>query len=228
MSNITQINRRTFLVSTAFAAGGLVLGFHLPMGSRSAKAGTNEEIEINAWLRIGTDDSITIQVNHSEMGQGSVTGLPMILADELEADWTKVKTEFAPSDVKVYANPTYGDQVTGGSSAIRGMFLPLRKVGAAAKEMLMTAAAQEWGVSAEECEARNSIVTHKPTGRTLSYGALAKAAAKIEPPKEPKLKSPDQFRLINKSTNRLDAPAKVDGSAKFGIDVTVPGMLVAT
>ena len=222
-----NINRRNFLKSSAAVAGGLIIGFHWPQNSRFAQAAETIEADINAWLRIGTDDSITVMIAHSEMGQGVYTSLPMLVAEELEADWSKIQIATSPIG-GVYKNPLIGMQVTGGSTTIRGRWKMLRTAGAAAKEMLIEAAAQQWQVKPTDCHAANSQVIHTATGNQISYGQLAEAAAKLSPPSSPRLKSPNEFKIIGQPIKRLDTPEKVDGSAVFGIDVKVPNMLIAT
>ena len=226
MQTLFNFSRRRFLQSGAAAAGGLVLGFHLPAGGRLARAAEGEAA-INAWLRIAPDDIITVTVAHSEMGQGVYTSLPMLVAEELEVDWTKVRAEFAPAD-QVYRNRLFGIQATGGSTSIRSSFDHLRQAGATAREMLRRAAAEAWGVPVEACRAQAGRVVHEASGRAAGYGALAGAAAKLEPPAEVPLKKPGDWGLIGTAVARLDVPAKVDGSAGFGIDVKLPGMLIAT
>src|ERR1019366_4670114 len=162
----------------------------------------------------------------SEMGQSILTGLAMIAADELDCDWKKVRTEFAPAD-KVYFNPRFGVQGTGGSSGTPTSWDPLRKASSTARAMLLEAAAQKWGVDASECRAENSTIVHAPTKRSLTYGSLAEAAAKLPVPQDVPLKTPNQYHLIGKPTKRLDTPEKVNGSAQYGIDVRQPGMLYA-
>jgi isoquinoline 1-oxidoreductase beta subunit len=225
---MVNLSRRDFLKAGA-VIGGLVLGFHIPVSRRPAKAATPaQQAALNAWVRIGKDGTVTIIVGQSEMGQGIMTAIPMIVADELEADWSKVRIEQSPAD-KAYGDPGRGgDQSTNGSRSIRGLMPIWRRAGAAAREMLVSAAAKEWGVPVEECLAEQGAVTHRPSGKKLSYGELADKAARLPVPKEPKLKSPDQFRFIGKSVARLDTPEKVTGRAVYGIDVRVPGMLVAT
>lgn len=227
MSEFTSVTRRRFLQISATAAGGLLIGFHLPRFARYAEAATAEETAINAWLRIAPDDSVTILVANSEMGQGVYTALPMLIAEELEVDWRKVKGEMAPAD-PTYRNLNFGVQATGGSTSVRWAFDPLRKVGATAREMLRQAAAAKWKVPRAECVARNGRIVHHPTGRALGYGTLAVAATKVEPPAEVQLKKRDEWKLLGKPTRRLDTPAKVNGAAQFGIDVQVNGMRVAT
>ena len=163
-------------------------------------------------------------VSQVEMGQGVYTSLPMIVADELEVEWANVSYEAAPPD-KAFINPAMGMQGTGGSSSVKGFFMPLRKSAAAVREMLIAAAAQGWNVTPESCRAEAGKVIHAESKRSTAYGDLLEAAAKIAPPKEPKLKDPKDFKYIGKAVKRLDSPDKVNGKAIFGIDVRVPGML---
>ncbi len=223
MSEAMKINRRDFIKTAAVAGGGLLVGFHLPSGNRFAVAATSSETEINAWIHIGADDTITIRASQTELGQGPLNGNLMMLAEELECDWSKVTYELA-SGRKEYTNPLLGLQLTGGSTSTPGFWDVMRIAGAQTRHMLVSAAAKHWGVKAEDCVARDSVVTHK--GKSLTYGRLAAAAAKEIPPKEPKLKSPDQFRLIGTWTARLDNEVKVTGKAMYGTDVQVPGMVV--
>lgn len=230
MSRIVNLSRRCFLKTGIAAGGGLLLGFHAPVSRRRAvdAAVRSEQATLNAWVRIAPDGTITIIVGQSEMGQGIMTAKPMIIADELEADWSKVRTEQAPAHPD-YGDPRRGgDQSTNGSRSIRNMLTIWRRAGAAGREMLTAAAAKEWGVPVEECVAEQSVVTHRPSGRKLTYGELADKAAQLPVPKNPKLKSPDQFRFIGKPVARLDTPHKVTGQGIYGIDVKVPGMLIAT
>jgi isoquinoline 1-oxidoreductase beta subunit len=182
----------------------------------------------NAWLRIGADDTVLVEVDRSEMGQGVTTSLPMLLAEELEADWTTVRIEFAPAD-KAYFNPLFGAQGTGGSTSIRAAYTPLRQAGAAAREMLIAAAAQTWGVDRAQCRAAQGSVIHAASGRRLRYGALVAAAAAlpVPAPADISLKDPKDWKILGKRTHRLDTPLKIDGRAQFGMDVQVPGLLVA-
>src|SRR5579864_8279788 len=223
------INRRNFLKTTAAGATGLVIGFYLPGRFEALAAspvGAASPAALNAWMRIGTDDSVTIMIDKSEMGQGIQTALCMLAAEELECDWKKIRTEFAPA-AREYFNPAFGMQGTGGSSSVRSSWDPMRKAGAAAREMLVEAAAQKWGVDKKTCQAENGVVLHEPTKRKLTYGSVAAAAAKLPVPAEVPLKDPAEFRVIGKSTKRLDTPDKVNGRAEFGIDVRRPGMLYA-
>jgi isoquinoline 1-oxidoreductase beta subunit len=222
----TAIDRRNFLKTGVAGATGLVIGFYLPGRFEALAAGAASPAVLNAWMRIGTDDSVTIMIDKSEMGQGIQTALCMIAAEELECDWKKIRTEFAPA-AKEYFNPAFGMQGTGGSSSVRSSWDPMRKAGAAAREMLVEAAAQKWGVEKTACRAENGVVLHVPTKRKLTYGSLAEAAAKLPVPADASLKDPAQFHVIGKSTKRLDTPDKVNGRAEFGIDVRRAGMLYA-
>jgi isoquinoline 1-oxidoreductase beta subunit len=217
------MERRAFLQTAGTVGAGLVIGFRIPGRGAQQAAGP---FAPNAWLRIGADDSVLVIVDRSEMGQGVTTSLPMLLAEELEADWTKVKIEFAPAD-KAYINPLFGMQGTGGSTSVRAAWNPLRKAGATAREMLITAAAQRWGVARTECRAERGGVVHTKSRRRLTYGQLAARAAAVPVPADVPLKDPATWRIAGKPTNRLDALVKVNGRAQFGIDVRVPGMLVA-
>jgi len=225
MSAESNLNRRDFLKTGAVAGTGLVLGFDLPSRPGLAEA-AEAPFAPNAWIRVGTDNLVTIVVDRSEMGQGVQTSLPMLVAEELEADWSKIRIETAPADPK-YNNPLFGFQGTGGSTSIRAAWTPLRKAGAAARDMLVTAAAQTWNVDKATCKADKGAVVHTPTGRRLTYGELAAKAATLPVPADVPLKDAKQFKIIGTRLARLDTPAKVDGSAQFGIDVRVPGMLTA-
>ena len=180
----------------------------------------------NAWVRIGTDDRITVVIDRSEMGQGVLTSLSMLVAEELDVDLKQLRIEFAPADPS-YANSLLGEQMTGGSSSIRGAWEPLRQAGATARQLLLLAAAQLWSVDPTTCRTENGSVVHIPTGRRLSYGALAETAATLPVPESIQLKSPEEFRYIGKPMPALDAPDKIQGSAIYGVDIALPGMLVA-
>jgi isoquinoline 1-oxidoreductase subunit beta len=212
----TRLGRRGFLQS---AAGGLLLGFHLSRGSKLAAAATDSKL--NAWIHIGSDDSVTLFIHKAEMGQGTVTSLSMLLAEELECDWKKIRTEFPGID------RAYGNQGVVGSQSIRSSWQPLRQAGAAAREMLIQAAAQKWGVDRSQCRAENSAVINTVSNARATYGELADAAAKLQPPPGVALKDPSQFKVIGTPRKRLDTPDKVNGKAVFGIDVRVPNMLHA-
>jgi isoquinoline 1-oxidoreductase beta subunit len=224
------VTRRDFVRGAASLGAGLVLGVYLPSGravgqenapASAAKAAPPRAP--SAFLRIAPDDTITLVTPSVEMGQGGHTALPMILMEELGGDWKRLKVEDAPA-AAVFNNPMFGVQVTAGSFSVRGWYTELRRTGAAAREMLIAAAAQQWGVAATECTAVNSIITHAPSGRTCTYGSVAAAAAGLPIPAQPKLKS-GKFELIGTSPLRVDLADKVDGSAQYGIDVKVPGML---
>ncbi|MBI2071795.1 MAG: xanthine dehydrogenase family protein molybdopterin-binding subunit [Gemmatimonadetes bacterium] len=230
MTPRAQISRREFLQNASVAGAGLVIGFHLPPGWRNAVASPASRAapaaSLNAWLRIGTDESVLVLVDRSEMGQGVATSLPMLLAEELEADWSKIRIEFAPAD-KAYINPLFGMQGTGGSTSVRAAWMPLRQAGAAAREMLITAAAQTWNVPPSECRAERGVVIHGPSNRRLTFGQLAERAAALPVPQDVPLKDPKGWKIIGTRVRRLDTAPKVDGTAQFGMDVKVPGMLVA-
>jgi isoquinoline 1-oxidoreductase beta subunit len=223
MSQLKNPTRRTFLKSSAAVGGSLIIGVSLPGGIRDALAATDSRI--NAWVRIGSDNSVTILCARSEMGQGVVMALPTLVAEELEVDLYKVKVEFAPPG-EAYINAMLGGQLTGGSTSVRDSWEKLRIAGAQARIMLTEAAAQKWGVSAADCMARNGSVTYK--NKKASYGSLADAASKLTPPKEVKLKDPSKWRYIGKPLKRLDTAGKITGKTEFGIDVKLPGMLYAS
>jgi len=216
------MERRAFLQTAGGLGAGLVIGFRIPNRGEQDPS----PFAPNAWLRIGVDDSVLVVVDRSEMGQGVTTSLPMLLAEELEADWTKVRIEFAPAD-KAYINPLFGLQGTGGSSSVRAAWTPLRKAGAAAREVLIAAAAQRWDVKPTECRAERGAVVHTKTKRRLRYGQLAVRAAALPVPADVPLKDPKTWTIAGKPTKRLDSPSKTNGRAKFGIDTWVPGLRVA-
>jgi isoquinoline 1-oxidoreductase subunit beta len=223
MSAIQKVDRRTFLKTGAAAAGGLVLGFYLPENNSLEAQDTVGKL--NAYIRIGTDDTITLFIHKAEMGQGTVTSLSMLLAEELECDWKKIRTEFPGVDPVAFG-PMQG---VFGSMSIRTSWEPLRKAGATAAEMLVQAAAQKWNVPKSQCRAENNAVVNLNTKDRLSYGSLAEAASKLPVPQYGvALKDPTQFKLVGKSQKRMDTPAKVSGKTTFGIDVKIPGMLYAT
>jgi len=224
--NAQGLNRRSFLKTSAAGAAGLLVGFYFHGDTASLAAATDGPIVLNAWIHVGTDNLVTVLIDKSEMGQSILTGLAMIAADELDCDWKNVRTEFAPAD-KIYINPRFGVQGTGGSSGTPTSWNPLRKASATARAMLIQAAAQKWGVDASLCSAEKSEVVHAPTKRRLTYGNLAEAAAKIPVPQDVPLKTPSQYQIIGKPLKRLDTPAKVNGSAQYGIDMRMPGMLYA-
>lgn len=227
MPTIETVNRREFLKKSAAGSVGLVIGLYLP-GKNEALAGVppREGAAINAWVQIAPDDSVTLQIDKSEMGQGISTALTMILAEELDLDWKKIRTEFAPA-ARQYFNPVFGMQGTGGSSSIRGSWEPLAKAGAAAREMLVATAAKRWGVAVEACHTQNSAVVNTASGKRIGYGALVEEAAKLPVPVNPKRKDAKDYKYIGKSTRRIDSAVKVNGKAEFGIDVRQPKMLHA-
>jgi isoquinoline 1-oxidoreductase beta subunit len=226
------VERRDFLKISVAASGGLLIGFQFPGVSTlalaqpfSAQPASANVFMPNAFVRIGTDERVTVIVNHSEMGQGVYTSLPMLLAEELDADWAKVGFEPAPVDPK-YNHPAFGMQMTGGSSSVWSGLEQFRQAGAAARAMLIAAAAQQWNVDASTCLTESGAVFNKKNQK-LTYGHLAAAAAKLTPPEHVQLKDPKAFKLIGKPIKRLDTPEKLNGGAVFGIDVKLPGMLTA-
>lgn len=222
MATITKVSRRDFLKVTGAAGTGLVLGFNLPFGRDGfAATGGDASFKPNVWLQVDSDGLVTLWVHRSPLGQGVRTSLPQILADELEADWSKIKREQGDAD------PRYGNQLTGGSTSIRTSWRPLRRAGATGRAMLIAAAAETWGVDPSSCRAHNGEVIHESSGRRLGYGELAEKAATLPVPSDPPLKDPKDFRYIGKSLPRLDHPARVKGETVFGMDVRLPGMLHA-
>jgi isoquinoline 1-oxidoreductase subunit beta len=219
------LSRRRFMVSAAAVAGGFSLGMRVPFIDEADAAQVKE---INAWVVIHPDDKVVIRIARSEMGQGSLTGLAQLVAEELECDWNKVSTEFPTPGENVRRHRVWRNYSTGGSRAIRESNQYVREGGAVAREMLIAAAAAEWKVPANECTASNSIVTHTPSGRKLGYGHLAAAAAAIDSPKNVKLKDPKDWKLIGKPIHRLDTLDKLTGKQVYGIDVRLPNMLIAT
>ena len=215
------LTRREFLRRSALASSGLVLSTFVPELALGAEA---QDFEPNAYLRIGADDTVTVSVISHEMGQGVRTLLPMMVAEELEADWSRVRLEQAVTGPRFKGIRLH----TSGSGSSRGTYETLRKAGAAAKEMLVGAAAERWKAPPESCRAENGAVIHSPTGRRLSFGKLAAAAARRPVPTDPKLKTPDQFRLLGQPVKRVDGPDIVTGRAQYGIDVRVPGMVFAS
>ena len=218
------LSRRGFLQAGAAAGGGLMLSLTLPPG----KAEAADIFTPNAFIRIGSDGQIVLTMPYVEMGQGTYTAIPMLIAEELEVDLKQVRLEHAPPNEKLYVNPLLGVQATGNSNAMRGAWQPLRQAGATARAMLVAAAAKKWNVDPATCRAQNGEVSHPPTGRTIKYGTLAADAAGIPVPDKVVLKRPQDFKLIGKPVKRLDTPAKVNGTAVYGIDVRPPGVKVAT
>ncbi len=226
LTNTPKIARRSFIVGTATVGAGLVLGLKIPFGAGVVRAADGSP-EITAWVVIRPDDTVVIRIARSEMGQGTLTGLAQMVAEELECDWTKVTTEYPTPGQSVARKRVWGDFSTGGSRGIRTSHEYVRKGGATARIMLVQAAADGWKVPAAECSAANSVITHKPTGRTTTYGKVAEAAAKLTPPAEVVLKDPKEWKLIGKSVPRLDTLPKVTGAQVYGFDLKLPGMLNA-
>jgi isoquinoline 1-oxidoreductase beta subunit len=223
------LSRRDFLRVTATAAGGMLVALQLPARGQADTTPPGQpraDFVPNAFVRIANDGTTTVIVNKSEMGQGISTSLTMVLAEELDADWSRIAFEFAPVD-PVYAHPGYGIQMTGGSTSTMAMTEPMQQAGATARAMLVAAAAQKWQVPAAECTTKDSVVTHGKSGQRASYGELASAAALLPVPSDVPQKARKDWRLIGKPTHRLDSKAKVEGTAVFSLDVHLPGMLVA-
>jgi len=220
------LSRRDFLKTGAATGAGLVIAVQLQGCAKPAPPLSTAAFAPNAWVRVQTDGTVLIEVDRSEMGQGVSTALPMLVAEELEADWSAVRYEAAPAN-PAYINKLTGMQLTGGSTAVPNGWVPLRQAGAQAREMLVAAAAARWGVDRAACRAENSRVLHDASGRAATYGELAADAAKQPVPETVKLKDPKDWKLIGKSVPRLDLPAVVGGEPVFAQDVRVPGMLVA-
>ncbi len=221
-----EMDRRTFLIRSAAIGGGLAIGLRLPLDTEAAQPG-GAAPEVNAWVVVQPDDTVVVRIARSEMGQGTLTGLAQLVAEELECDWSKVTTEFPTPGQNVARNRVWRDFATGGSRGIRNSQDYVRQGGAAARVMLVQAAANEWKVPAAECSASDSVITHRPSGRKTSYGKVATAAAGLEPPKEVPLKDPKDWKLIGKSVKRLDTVDKVTGRQVYGTDIKLPGMLNA-
>ncbi len=219
MTDGPELGRRAFLRAAGCGGAGLLLAACLPAPAGAAEPAA---LEPDAYLRVGADGSVTVYLAKSEMGQGTYTGVAVMVAEELEADWRRVRVVQADADPG-----RYGQMSTGGSRSVRQLFDPLRRTGAAAREMLVAAAARRWGVGRAACRAEAGFVVHPPSGRRLGYGALAAAAAREEVPADPPLKRPEDWRLIGRKVPRLDTPDKVRGRARFGLDVRVPGMRFA-
>src|SRR5580700_8005864 len=226
MNYIPRMNRRAFVVGAAAVGGGLALSFNLPFGPDVVRAADGSP-EVNAWVVIRPDDTVVIRIARSEMGQGSLTGLAQLVAEELECNWSKVTTEYPTPGQSVARKRAWGDFSTGGSRGIRTSQDYVRKGGATARVMLIQAAADEWKVPASECAAANSVITHTPSGRTTSYGKVVEAAAKLQPPADVKLKDPKDWKIAGKALKRLDSADKTTGKTTYAIDVKLPGMLNA-
>src|SRR6185295_5978284 len=229
-----DLSRRQFVVASLSAAGGLMLGVSFPSLAAArplseAPWGNDQAAanEINAWIVIDPDETITIRIPHSEMGQGAATANPMLVAEELECDWAKIKGEFCSSNRNQRENGVYKDQNTVGSRGVATAWQYLQQAGASARVRLVQAAANQWNVPASECVAENGAVLHKASNRSLTYGKLAAEAAKIKLDKEPAIKAFDQYKLVGKPLPRLDTPVKINGAAKFGIDARPEGLVYA-
>jgi isoquinoline 1-oxidoreductase beta subunit len=222
--NTSTLSRRRFLGASAATAGSLVVGFHIPATSQPVVADLRE---VNAWVVIKPDDTVVIRVARSEMGQGTLTGLAQLVAEELDCDWAKVTTEYPTPATNLARNRVWGNFSTGGSRGVRESNDYVRKGGAIARVMLVQAAADDWKVPAAECSAAASVITHKPSGRKTTYGKVAAAAGKLTPPTEVALKDPKDWKIAGQPLKRLDTAAKLDGSQVFGMDLKLPGMLNA-
>ncbi len=227
MTTALQVSRRKFLAGSTAATAGLSLGFHVPLAGNAAAQGAMAP-EVNAWVVIRPDDTIVVRIARSEMGQGTLTGLAQLVVEELEGDWSKVTTEYPTPGQNLARNRVWQSYSTGGSRGIRESNEYVRKGGAAAREMLIQAAANAWGVPASECKAAKSVVTHTPSGRTTTYGKVAEAAGKLEPPKDIKLKDPKDWTIAGKPLARLDTAEKLTGKQIYGTDLKLPGMLNAS
>jgi isoquinoline 1-oxidoreductase beta subunit len=226
MTIMQKLSRRNFMITSAAAAGGLTVGFHIPALAQQKPAAVANP-EINAWVLIKPDDTVVIRIARSEMGQGSLTGLAQLVAEELDCNWTKVTTEYPTPGQNLARNRAWGNMSTGGSRGIRESHDYVRKGGAAARILLVQAAAEQWKVPAAECAAANSVITHKPSGRTIGYGKVAAAAAKLTPPADIPLKDPKDWKVAGKSVKRLDTAEKLTGKQIYGVDLQLPGMLNA-
>ena len=228
MTETISVTRRAFVGgSTAAVVSGLTVGFHVPRGGLSAYASAPKSPEVNAWVVVRPDNTVVVRIARSEMGQGTLTGLAQLVAEELECDWSKVTTEYPTPGQNLARDRVWRDYSTGGSRGIRGSHDYVRQGGAAAREMLKQAAASKWGVPAGEIVASNGMLSHKGSGKTATFGELAEAAGKLAPPKDVALKDPKDWKLIGKPVARLDTAPKVDGSQVYGTDIKLDGLLNA-
>jgi isoquinoline 1-oxidoreductase subunit beta len=227
MNHMPSMNRRAFVIGSAALGTGLALGLDIPFGGPAVVRAADGSPEVNCWVVIRPDDTVVIRIARSEMGQGSLTGLAQLVAEELECDWSKVTTEFPTPGQSVARNRVWGDFSTGGSRGIRSSQDYVRKGGAAARMMLIQAAANDWKVPVAECSAANSVITHTPSGRKTTYGKVVEAAAQLTPPTDVKLKDPKDWKIVGKGVKRLDTTDKTTGKTIYGIDVKLPGMLNA-
>lgn len=227
MNFIPKLDRRSFVVGSAAAGGGLALGLTLPFGAEALAQGATTTPEVNAWVVIKPDETVVIRIARSEMGQGTLTGLAQLVAEELECDWSKVTTEYPTPAQSVARKRVWGDFSTGGSRGIRESHEYVRKGGAAARMMLVQAAADQWKVPAGECTVKAGVITHAASSRSTTYGKVADAAAKVTPPTDVKLKDPKDWTIAGKPLARLDTVEKTNGKMIYGIDVKLPNMLIA-
>ncbi|WP_371346015.1 molybdopterin cofactor-binding domain-containing protein [Ancylobacter sp. IITR112] len=229
MSSVQSVSRRNFIVGSAATLGGLSLGFHVPFlaYATAQEAGATLPPEINAWVVVKPDDTIVVRIARSEMGQGTLTGLAQLVVEELEGDWSKVTTEYPPPGENLRRNRVWGSYSTGGSRGIRDSHDYVRKGGAAARHMLIAAAAEQWGVPAGDCTAAKSVITHTPSGRTLRFGEVADAAGRQTPPSEVTLKDAKDWTIAGQPLPRLDTVDKLTGKQVYGADLILPGMLNA-
>jgi isoquinoline 1-oxidoreductase subunit beta len=227
MNAMPRINRRSFIVASAAVGGGLALGLDLPLGGPRVVRAADGSPEMNAWVVIRPDDTVVIRIARAEMGQGSLTGLAQLVAEELECDWSKVKTEIPTPGQSVARKRVWGNFNATGSRSIRESHEYVRKGGATAREMLKQAAANQWSVPVSELTVDKGVITHKASSRTTTYGKVAETAAKLEPPKDVALKDPKDWKIAGQPLKRLDTPDKVTGAQKYSIDFTLPGMLCA-
>ena len=227
MNAITNPSRRGLLATVSSALGAFTFGFHAPLVKSAAAQGSAAVPEINVWVVVRPDDTVVIRIARSEMGQGTLTGLAQLVAEELECNWSKVTTEYPTPGQNLARNRAWGNMSTGGSRGIRESHDYVRKGGAAARMMLVQAAANGWGVPVGECSAANSMITHGPSGRSTSFGAVAEAAARLAPPADIPLKDPKNWKIAGKSIARLDTAQKLNGSQIYGMDLRLPGMLSA-
>ncbi len=223
---MSHLDRRSFLASIAAIGGSLVLGFEIPFGTRATHASVGPR-EITAWIVIEPDETVIIRVAKSEMGQGSFTALPMLVAEELECDWSKVRAEFAPPHENRKRNRVWGNMSTGASRSISASQNDLRRAGATARAMLIAAAAARWNVPMTECTAAQGVISHGPSGRSVTFGAIAAAAADMNAPTQVALKDPKDWKLIGTRQRRFDVPDKITGKPIYAIDVQLPNMLCA-
>src|SRR4029077_1263377 len=231
MANVQDRNRREFIVTALSVGGGLAIGLTFPKNAEAVAVAArisgkpweslaaNSDIEVGPWLVIAPDDTVTIRIGQSEMGQGVITSCAKMIAEELECDWSKVRAEYVSVNRHVREHKVYKRLVTTSSSSVRLGRPYLQQAGASARERLMAAAGQTWGVPRSELTVKDSVLTHTATGRRRRYGQVAQKAAVITLPAEPKIKTPDQYMLLKKPTKLLDTPLKVDGTATYGIDV---------